>query len=148
MYSDDSDMKILRELAKDSRLSFRALGKKLGLATTTVIHRYDKMKKDGIIKYPSLMIDHEKLGYDIVAMIEILVSKGRLVEVEEKISKKQNVYAVYDITGDTDTVILARFKDRKELNDFVKSLLAMEFVERTNTHLVLNVVKEDPNATI
>ena len=148
MYSDDSDMKILHELAKDSRLSFRALGKKLGLATTTVIHRYDKMKKDGIIKYPSLMIDHEKLGYDIVAMIEILVSKGRLVEVEEKISKKQNVYAVYDITGDTDTVILARFKDRKELNDFVKSLLAMEFVERTNTHLVLNVVKEDPNATI
>ena len=148
MSSDDSDAKILHALAKDSRLSFRALGKKLGLATTTVIHRYEKMKKDGIIKYPSMVIDHEKLGYDIVALIELVVSKGRLLEVEEKISKKQNAYAVYDITGDTDAVILARFKDRKELNDFVKSLLAMEFVERTNTHLVLNGVKEDPNATI
>lgn len=148
MSIDDSDMKILRELAKDSRLSFRTMGKKLGLATTTVIHRYEKMKKDGVIKYSSVIIDHEKLGYDIVAMIELVVSKGKLVDVEERIAKKHNVYAVYDITGDMDAVILARFKDRKELNDFVKSLLATEFVERTNTHLVLNVVKEDLNATI
>ena len=148
MSIDDSDMKILHELAKDSRLSFRAIGKKLGLATTTVIHRYEKMKKDGVIKYPSAIIDHEKLGYNIVAMIELVVSKGKLVDDEERIAKKHNVYAVYDITGDMDAVILARFKDRKELNDFVKSLLATEFVERTNTHLVLNVVKEDLNATI
>lgn len=145
---DHVDTHILRELARDSRLSFRSIGRKLDIATTTVIHRYERMKKEGIIKNSSVVIDYEKIGYNIVALIELTVSKGRLVEVEEKLAKRRNVYAVYDITGDTDAVILARFKDRKELNDFVKSILAMEFVERTNTHLVLNTVKEDLNATI
>ena len=145
---DQVDAQILREMARDSRLSFRALGRKLDVATTTVIHRYERMKKEGIIKNPSVVIDYEKLGYNIVALIELTVSKGRLVEVEEKLARKHNVYAVYDVTGDTDAVILARFKDRKELNDFVKSLLVVEFVERTNTHLVLNIMKEDLNATI
>ncbi|MCX6818651.1 MAG: Lrp/AsnC ligand binding domain-containing protein, partial [Candidatus Aenigmarchaeota archaeon] len=74
--------------------------------------------------------------------IELTVSKGKLVEVEEKIAKKHNAFAVYDVTGDTDAMIIARFRSREELNDFVKSLLAMEFVERTNTHLVLNTLKE------
>lgn len=148
MYTDENDMKILHEMAKNSRLSFRAVGKKLGLATTTVIHRYERMKKEGIIRNPSIIIDHEKLGYGIVAMIELTVSKGKLVAVEEKLAKKQNVYAVYDVTGDTDAVIFSRFRSRNELNDFVKSLGGMEFVERTNTHLVLNVVKEDMNAAV
>ncbi len=145
MYIDENDTRILHELAKDSRRSFRTIGKKLGMATTTVIHRYERMKKEGIIRNPSIIIDYEKLGYDIVAMIELTVSKGKLVEIEERLAKRQNVYAVYDVTGDTDAVIFSRFKSRNELNDFVKSLLAMEFVERTNTHLVLNVVKEDTN---
>ncbi len=140
---DETDMKILRELSKDSRKSFREIARKLGVATTTVINKYNRLVKNDVIKNPSIVIDHEKIGYTLTAAIELIVSKGKLVEVEEKLAKKHNVYGVYDITGESDALILARFRDRKELNDFVKSLLSMDFVERTNTHLVLNTVKED-----
>jgi len=136
------DIAILRELGRDSRKSFRIVARKLGIATTTVIKRYNRMKELGIIKHSSLVIDYEKLGYSLSAIIELIVSKGKLIEVEEKIAKKHNAFAVYDVTGETDAMIIARFRSREELNDFVKSLLAMEFVERTNTHLVLNTVKE------
>lgn len=143
MYIDEKDTAILRELSRDSRKSFRKIARRLGIATTTVINKYNNMKGSGIIRYPSLAIDHEKLGYSLSALIEIVVSKGKLMDVEGQIAKKHNAFAVYDITGDTDAMILAKFRDRKELNAFVKSLLAMEFVERTNTHLVLNTIKED-----
>ncbi len=139
---NDKDIAILRELGRDSRKSFRIVARKLGIATTTVIKRYNKLKELGIIKHSSLVVDYEKLGYSLSAIIELTVSKGKLVEVEEKIAKKHNAFAVYDVTGDTDAMIIARFRSREELNDFVKSLLAMEFVERTNTHLVLNTLKE------
>lgn len=51
--------------------------------------------------------------------------------------------SVYDTTGDFDSLIIAKFKNTNELNSFVKKLLAEEFVERTNTSLILNVVKDE-----
>lgn len=140
---DKTDLEILKELSKDSRKSFRQVARKLGVATTTVINKYNKLARDGVIKKSSVIIDYEKLGYVLTALIELRVSKGKLIEVESKIANKHNVYAVYDITGAEDAVILARFRDRKELNSFVKSLTSMDFIERTNTHLVLNTIKED-----
>lgn len=140
---DKTDLEILKELSKDSRKSFRQIARKLGVATTTVINKYNKLHLEGVIKKPSITIDYEKLGYALTALIELRVSKGKLIEVESKIASKHNVYAVYDITGAEDAVILARFRDREELNSFVKSLAAMDFIERTNTHLVLNTIKED-----
>ena len=51
--------------------------------------------------------------------------------------------AVYDITGSTDTVIIAKFKERSELSRFVKGLAAIPNVKNTITHVVLNTTKED-----
>ena len=143
MKIDDLDRKIIHKLMANSRNSFRSISKSLNISVATAIARVNKMEKEGIIKNYSANIDYEKLGYDITAIIEIIVSKGKLVEIEEKLAKYPSVLGVYDITGETDAVIITRFKNRKELNVFVKSLLAMENVERTNTHFVLNVVKED-----
>ena len=143
MKIDDLDRKIIQKLMANSRNSFRAIAKSLNISVATAISRVNKMEKEGIIKNYSANIDYEKLGYDITAIIEIIVSKGKLVEIEEKLAKYPSVLGVYDITGETDAVIITRFKNRKELNSFVKSLLAMQNVERTNTHFVLNVVKED-----
>lgn len=51
--------------------------------------------------------------------------------------------AVYDITGNADTIVIAKFKDRKDLSDFVKKLSAMPNIENTITNIVLNTIKED-----
>jgi len=51
--------------------------------------------------------------------------------------------SIYDITGEWDSMIIGYFKDRQDLNDFIKNLLSLENVDRTVTHIVLNVVKEE-----
>jgi Lrp/AsnC family transcriptional regulator for asnA, asnC and gidA len=53
------------------------------------------------------------------------------------------VQAVYDVTGDFDALVIAKFRSRRELDSFVKSLQTIEFVERTETNLILNIIKED-----
>jgi len=100
------------------------------------------MEADGVIRRYTALLDYEKLGYQLSALIELSVSKGRLMEVEQKVARMPGVCCVYDVTGLTDAVVVAKFRGRKELNDFVKTLLAMPYVERTNTHMVLNTVKE------
>ena len=140
---DEIDKKILGELLKNSRKSFREIARKLKLATGTVLSRVKNMEKDGVIKGYTVLVDHEKLGYELTAITEITVSKGKLLEVDREIAKMRNVCAVYDTTGLTDAIIIAKFKTREELSKFTKSLLANPYIERTNTHLVLTTIKED-----
>jgi DNA-binding Lrp family transcriptional regulator len=83
------------------------------------------------------------LGYDLTAIIEVTAQKGKIVEVERAMSKFPNVCAVYDITGLTDMVIIAKFRNRRELSNFVKRDLALPSIERTNSHKVLVTVKEN-----
>ena len=53
---------------------------------------------------------------------------------------------VYDVTGEFDAILIARFKDTQELDQFVKGLLKEPDVQRTYTQTVLNIVKEDLNS--
>ena len=142
MSLDKTDEKILKNLMKNARLSARQLALKLGISTVTAISRVKKLENEKIIKGYSAVIDHEKIGYDITAIIEIIAKKN-VLEIENKLSKIDNVCCVYDITGNTDTIIIAKFKEREELSNFVKSLSSMTNVENTITHVVLNTAKED-----
>lgn len=143
MNLDETDFKILRILLTDARLSSRQIAKKVGVSVGTTISRMKKMEHEKVIKGYSVTLDSEKLGYELTAIIEVTVSKGKLLETAKEIAMIPNVCAVYDVTGLTDTVVLAKFKNRRGLSKFVKSMLSMPFVERTNTHLVLTTVKED-----
>jgi DNA-binding Lrp family transcriptional regulator len=143
MELNETDVKILQGLLEDARFSSRQIAKKVGVSVGTVLARIKKMEREGIIKSYSALLDHEKLGYELTVVTEITVSKGRLVETEKEIAKIPNVCSVYDVTGLTDAVIIAKFKGRADLGQFTKKLLALPYIERTNTHVVLTTVKED-----
>ncbi len=143
MKFDETDEKILKNLLVDARLSARQLALKLGMSTVTILSRIKKLEKEKIILGYTAIIDHEKLGYSLTAIIEIVAKNDKIVEIEDEISKFENVCGVYDITGSTDTLIIAKFKERSELSTFVKELAAISNVENTITHVVLNTAKED-----
>ena len=101
------------------------------------------MEDEKIIERYIPLINQEKIGYDLTAVINVKISHGKLLEVQEKISKDKHVVDVYDITGDWDSLIIAHFKDRRDLNGFIKGVLSIANVEKTNTQLVLNIVKNE-----
>ena len=140
---DDIDRRLLKELLRESNRSYRDLAKSIGVSTATVINHAQRLEAAGVIKDYTVRLDHERLGYELTVITEITVSKGKLLETEEEIAKIPNVCAVYDVTGLTDAMVIAKFKSRSNLSDFTKRLLAMPYVERTNTHVVLTTMKED-----
>lgn len=143
MSIDQIDEKILKNLMVDARVSARQLALKMGMSTVTIISRIKKLEKNNFIIGYAARLDHQKLGYDITAMIEVKAEKGKMIEVENKIAKFENVCAVYDVTGTTDTIIIAKFKNRDALGKFVKELATIHNIVSTNTHIVLNEIKED-----
>jgi DNA-binding Lrp family transcriptional regulator len=143
---DEVDQKILVELIKNARISYRELAKKLGLSVATVAYRVAKLQKSGLIKGFTAVLNYEEMGYEITAIIKLVIKEGRLLEVQREIASEKNVIAVYDVTGEVDSIVICRFKDRQEMSAFIKRILKMPYVERSSTHVVLEVVKEDPNS--
>ena len=140
----DKEKKIMNILLENSRLSYREIAKKAKVSVVTVMNRVKELEKRGIIKQYMVELDYEKLGYDVQAIIEIRISKGKLFEVEKKIAKHPNVFAVYDTTGHFDAVMVTKFKSRRSLDSFLKKIQAYDFVERTETKLILNTIREKP----
>ena len=127
----------------NSKISLRELATKLKISFVTVMNRIKKLEKEGIIKQYTSKINYDKLGYGVSVLIEIRIAKGKLFELEKKIASSQNVYAVYDTTGEYDATILAKFKTTQQMDKFLKLIQTFDFVERTNTKLILNTIKEE-----
>lgn len=140
---DDIDKEIINNLILDSRLSYRKIAQKLKISVATVMHRVNKLEKEKIIRLYSTRIDYEKIGYDIDVLIEVKISKGKLFLVEQKIASNPNVFAVYDVTGEYDAIILARFKNRRMMDTFLKKIQTYDFVQRTHTKLILNTIIDE-----
>ena len=144
---DELDLEILSILSIDGRKNKSTIADDLNRSPNTIIKRISNLEENGVIKNYGVQIDYEKLGYNIIALIELTISKGKMLEIEQDIAKIPNVFAVYDITGEFDALILARFKNRGDLSKMIKKIHTSQFVERTNTHMVLNVIKENSSFT-
>src|SRR5215210_7121966 len=80
---DELDIKILKKLISDARLSYRGIAEQIGVSPPTVLSRVEKLETNSIIKSYSAILDHEKLGYDLTAIIEVTAVKNKAVEVEK-----------------------------------------------------------------
>ena len=145
---DKLDKKILELLSVDGRKSYRKISRELEVSVGTIHNRVDKLIKSGIITKFVPVIDHEKLGYTLTAVIGIEVKGGTVSYLTEKEPFKDNLLAVYDVTGQFDAITIAKFKDTFELNEFIKELLKEDNVTKTYTQTVLNIVKEDLNSSM
>ena len=142
------DSELLKHLSKNGKASQRELAEVTGLALGTVSNHLKVLEKNKIIKGYSANIDPEKVGFTLSATIHLRITKGKIMDVQASIAKHPRVYIVYDITGEWDSLVLARFKDREEMDEFIKTTLSQKNIERTSTSLVLNNVKEEMRVTI
>jgi DNA-binding Lrp family transcriptional regulator len=145
---DELARKVVRVLNVNARKSFREVAKEIGTSATVVIHTVKKLEAAGAIKAYVPVVDPEYFGLPLTVLIAVRISKGKLLETQKRISRDARVAAVYDVTGDWDSFIIGRFAGREDLNAFIKGLLALPNVDRTVTHIVLNVVKEEPRVSV
>ena len=140
---DPLDARILKSLSENARKSFRDMARELAVSLSTISNRVRRLEDEGIIKGYIPVVDAAKVGYELTVVIGVRIAHGKLIDVQNRIAKNPQVFGVYDVTGEWDSLILARFGNREEMNVFIKGVLAIEHVERTFTQLVLNTMKEE-----
>ncbi|MGB1698227.1 MAG: Lrp/AsnC family transcriptional regulator [Thermoplasmatota archaeon] len=141
---DETDRVLLAALRNDGRASHRDLSSQTGLALATVNRRIRRMEQAGVIKGYSAIIDPFRVGWELNVIIGLRIDKGHLRATQEAIAKDPRVFSVYDVTGEWDGMVLARVRNRADLDDLAKTTLSSEHIQRTNTMVVLHTVQEDP----
>jgi len=121
---DEIDIKILRTLQRDARNPFANIAEKSGVSTDTIIRRFNKMKKEGIISGTTLLLNPKKFGYEYIASFSINVNLPHIKEVIKFIQEIPEVLLAVPLIGRDSLFILAIFKEINrlgEVRDLIKS---------------------------
>ncbi|WP_018675290.1 Lrp/AsnC family transcriptional regulator [Riemerella columbina] len=122
MKLDEVDIKILKELVADSSQSVKEIAGKVNLSVTPVHDRIKKMKESGIIKNYTAVLDVEKLGYNLVAYLQVKLIKHReeiFDEFKARVLQFDEVIEAAFTIGDYDVMLKLLLKDMHHYEDFV-----------------------------
>ena len=143
MQLDDTDRRLLAVLLEDARISQRGLAQRIGVAQGTITNRLRRLEDRGVIKGYTVLLEPESIGWTMTVITGLRIEKGSMINVQQNIAADPRVFAVYDVTGDYDSMVLARVQSRKDLDDLTKTVFTLRGVQRSFTQVVLNTVKED-----
>ncbi len=140
---DDIDKEIIKMLQENARSSFRKIAKKLNVSEATIFVRVRKLLKKGVIKGFTAIVSPELLGKNLTAFILINVDPKKLQQVLEALSKIDDVYEIYDVTGSYYIIAKVRTEDQKKLAKIIDEVGMIDGIISTETAVVLRSIKED-----
>ena len=135
MILDDIDKKILGLLQSNARTSLKTLAQKTYLSSPAVSARIEKLEKEKIITGYHAQLDPMKLGYHIIAFINLDVvpeDKPRFYAYAETVP---NVLECSCVTGEFSMLMKVAFKSTKDLDLFIGQL---QKFGKTSTQIVFS----------
>ncbi len=145
---DEIDKSLLRILQDNAKTPYSKISKQLGVSEATVHLRIKKLMKLGVIKRFQAIVDPEKVGKDVVAIVALTVDPKKYENVLEKLKSMPDVYDIYDVTGEYYTILKVRVSSREELTRVLDEIGSIDGVESTRTMFVLRTIKEESRIRI
>jgi len=137
---DNLDRQILAELRADARVSFQDIARRLVVSGGTVHVRVHKMREAGIIKGFRVILDTEKMGYDVCAFIGInLHTAGDYPVVLEKLRDLPEITEIHYTTGGYSIFIKVLTASTRGLHHFLTDRLQkIDEIQSTETLISLD----------
>jgi Lrp/AsnC family leucine-responsive transcriptional regulator len=97
---DETDRRILGELAREGRVSFAELGRRVNLSAPTVAERVQRLERRGVITGYRAELDPRALGYPLTAIVRVKPAPGQLKRIPELAAEIPQVGECHRITGE------------------------------------------------
>lgn len=132
---DDIDRRILGILQENARTSLKTIAEKTFLSSPAVSARIEKLEKDGIITGYHAMIDPMRLGYHIIAFINLDVIPEDKPKFYAYAQEVPNVLECNCVTGEYSMLLKVAFQSTMELDIFIGQL---QKYGKTSTQIVFS----------
>lgn len=137
---DSINRKIIHFLALNARVSITSLSKAIHLSMPAVSGRIKKLESEGIIEGYKPLLNLQKCGFPIQAMIECNAHKAKGKELEKILMSFDNTLRLYKVTGDIEFVAFFAFKDVAHLNEVREKILKYG---DTSTKLIMSTLRDN-----
>jgi Lrp/AsnC family transcriptional regulator for asnA, asnC and gidA len=134
---DAVDTQILTELIKDAQMPFSEIGQKIGVSRETVRKRFERMKKEGIIRRITILVDGRKIGEQGTAFLMLTCLRGADKKaLFQKLRIVPDVCLVTELMGDFDFFVWARVRDLEQIALIIGEIRKCEGIDRIETMLL------------
>jgi DNA-binding Lrp family transcriptional regulator len=143
---DAFDLKILRALQDDGRLTNQELADIAGLSASQCSRRRMRLEEEKVISGYRAELASEALGFGVIAFIQITLathSPDNAKKFRALVGRVDDIQEAYSLTGDSDYVLKAVLRDLKSLSDIVNDVLMPHpSVAHVRSSIVLDRLKE------
>ncbi len=119
---DETDIKILNLLIKDSRTKLTDVAEECGTTSVSVINRIKKLKMLNVITGSTLFLSTERVGLPVFAVIGVNIDAGREPEVLKALEEQASLVEPIQSHGEYDMVTIVFAKNISELDKIAFSL--------------------------
>lgn len=142
---DAIDLKILRLLQEDARLTTKELAGRVNLSTTPVFERLKRLEREGFIKKYVAVLDAEKLdlGFEVFCSVKLKqMTRDVAREFTRVIRDIPQVAECYNISGEYDYLLKIRARNMKDYNDFIINVLGtIDAIGSIQSSFVMDEIK-------
>jgi len=140
------DKCILRLLIENGRLPFAEIGRRCDVSRQVAFERVKRFLEEGLAEGFTIRLNEEKFGLSFRAYILIIAkpSESLRKELINFLQKSRNVRRIQLLFGRYDFFLELLFRNKDEMTDFIREMHAFEAVERTETFIVYQTLKEKP----
>ncbi len=145
MKIDELDQEIMRILQQNARITIKEIAEQVGMSSTPVFERIKKLEKNGYIDKYVALLNEAKLGYKMVAFVQISLNLHNLDEVNafvKRVTVFPEVMECYHTTGESDFLLKILVSDMDRFNDFILHKLSeIENLRHVKTQFALSTRK-------
>ena len=143
---DRIDLKILKTLQENGRISNTSLAKAVGLSATPCSERVKSLEGSGFIEGYSAKLNPHLLHLGLLVFVEISLirtSPDVFDDFRDAVIKLPEVLECHLVSGNFDYLIKARVADMSAYRQFLgETLLLLPGVSESKTYVVMEEVKE------
>ena len=143
---DDGDLRILRILQEDGRITNQDLARRCGMSTATCFERTRRLRNAGVIRGFTALLDPACLGRELLVFIEVILDRttdDAFSAFAEHIQAVPDVLECHMVAGGFDYLLKVRVPDMAAYREFLGQVRAsMPSVRETRTYAVIEEVKQ------
>ncbi len=149
---DDTDVKILRLLQQNARLTLKEIGARVNLSSTPVYERFKRLEREGYIRKYVAVLDVEKLNMGFTVYCSVKLKQQNLEKAEvfaATIKELREVTECYNISGRYDYLMKIQASSMRDYREFILNVLGqMDEVASFESTFVMDELKHDYGISI
>ncbi|MBT4134273.1 Lrp/AsnC family transcriptional regulator [Amylibacter sp.] len=148
---DNIDKKILTELQIDASQSLEDIAKKVGASKTPVWNRIKKLRKIGIIKNHTVILDPDKLGLEACFFVLVRTSEHEKDWQDSFLNallSREEVLEAHRLAGDIDYILKVRVRNAKAYDEFYQALISEVKIFNVTALLSMEEIKSTQRLSV